>query len=121
MRHRAEAPRPTAAGVVPAARVRPRVAVRAAQVHPKAAVLAEAVPAVRAAQVRPKAAVLAEAVPAVRAAQVRPKAAELEESEEPEVLREQNPGRDSEKKMTGVPTDHSWGRPEDQTLLLLYR
>ena len=85
---------------------------------PKAAEPAEAVPAAR---VLPKAAEPAEAVPAVRAAQVRPKAAELEESEEPEVLREQNPGGDSEKKMTGVPTDHSWGRPEDQTLLLLYR
>ena len=88
MRHRAEAPRPTAAG-----------AVRAARVRPKAAEPAEV----------------------VRAARVRPKAAEPEESEEPEVLREQNPGRDSEKKMTGVPTDHSWERPEDQTLLLLYR
>ena len=72
----------------------------------------------RAAQVHPKAAEPAEAVPA---AQARPKAAEPEESEELEVLREQNPGRDSEKKMTGVPTDHSWVRPEDQTLLLLYR
>ena len=69
----------------------------------------------RAAQVHPKAAEPAEAV---LAAQVHPKAAEPEESE---VLREQNPGRDSEKKMTGVPTDHSWERPEDQTLLLLYR
>ena len=91
---------------------------RAARVRPKAAEPAEVV---RAAQVRPKAAEPAGVVPAVRAAQVRPKAAEPEESEEPEVLREQNPGRDSAKKMTGVPTDHSWGRPEDQTLLLLYR
>ena len=104
MRHRAEVLHPTAAG--------------AARALPKAA---EAVPAVRAARVRPKAAELAEAVPAVRAAQVRPKAAEPEESEELEVLREQNPGRDSAKKMTGVPTDHSWELPEDQTLLLLYR
>ena len=83
--------------------------------HPKAA---EPAGAVRAAQVHPKA---AEPAGAVRAAQARPKAAEPEESEELEVLREQNPGRDSEKKMTGVPTDHSWVRPEDQTLLLLYR
>ena len=104
MRHRAEAPRPTAAG-----------AVRAARVLPKAAEPAEVV---RAARVLPRVAVLAGAV---RAARVLPKAAEPEESEEPEVLREQNPGRDSEKKMTGVPTDHSWERPEDQTLLLLYR
>jgi hypothetical protein len=52
---------------------------------------------------------------------VHPKAAEPEESEELGVLRGQSPGRDSEKKMTGVPTDHSWERPEDQTLLLLYR
>ena len=74
--------------------------------------------AVRAARVLPKAAEPAEAV---RAAQVLPKAAEPEESEELGVLREQSPGRDSEKKMTGVPTDHSWERPEDQTLLLLYR
>ena len=73
---------------------------------------------VRAAGVRPKAAVPAEAA---RAARVRPKAAGPEESEELEVLREQNPVRDSGKKMTGVPTDHSWERPEDQTLLLLYR
>ena len=87
----------------------------AAQARPKAAEPAEAVPA---AQARPKAAEPAEAVPA---AQVHPKAAEPEESEELEVLREQNPGRDSAKKMTGVPTDHSWVRPEDQTLLLLYR
>ena len=93
-------------------------AVRAARVRPKAAVPAEAAPAAR---VRPKAAEPAEAAPAVRAAQVLPKAAEPEESEELEVLREQNPARDSEKKMTGVPTDHSWERPEDQTLLLLYR
>ena len=88
MRHRAEAPRPTAAG-----------AVRAARARPKAAEPAEV----------------------VRAAQVHLKAAEPEESEEPEVLREQNPGENSEKKMTGVPTDHSWELPEDQTLLLLYR
>ena len=104
MRHRAEVLHPTAAEAVRAARVRPK-----------------AVPAVRAAGVRPKAAVPAEAVPAVRAVRVCPKAAGPEESEELEVLREQNPGRDSEKKMTGVPTDHSWERPEDQTLLLLYR
>ena len=104
MRHRAEAPRPTAAG-----------AVRAARARPKAAEPAEVV---RAAQVLPKA---AEPAGAVRAAQVHPKAAEPEESEEPEVLREQNPGENSEKKMTGVPTDHSWELPEDQTLLLLYR
>jgi hypothetical protein len=84
-------------------------------VHPKAAEPAEVV---RAARGRPR---VAGVVPAVRAAQVHPKAAEPEESEEPEVLREQNPGRDSAKKMTGVPTDHSWERPEDQTLLLLYR
>ena len=82
---------------------------------PKAAEPAEVA---RAARVLPKAAEPAEVA---RAAQVRPTVAEPEESEEPEVLREQNPGRDSEKKMTGVPTDHSWGRPEDQTLLLLYR